>query len=397
MTAQPPPRHAIVIGSGLGGACAAAELRLHGWAVTLLHAPQAAAATDLPVGLMAPLVTAADTASSQLVRAGQAVTLDWAQRLLVAGRDWAPVGCRECNPPPPDAAPRPRRHKALPPPPAAGADWTQPVPQADALWHPRAAWLRPRALADALLRHAGVLPQSAAVAGLRQVGGLAAPSWQVLGRDGGVLAQAPVVLVAAGTASTKVLATANPDVAALVAAWKLARTPGQISWASGSSPPGLVHALNGHGHLIPNVPWPETLQPFGAPAPCLSAQAATFFGASYRHDDADDPPHPRAAEAHANRQRAMELCEAAGHPWQAPPAGELQHWAGSRCTSPDRLPRVGALGSHAPGLWALTGLGSRGLSLAPLAARCVATQLSEHTSPIEPALVIAWAAQRLSK
>jgi tRNA 5-methylaminomethyl-2-thiouridine biosynthesis bifunctional protein len=408
-----PIRHALVIGAGLAGSSVAAELHAAGWRVQVLRSDRASAASDLPVGLMAPLVSRSDTPASQLVRLGQAVTLAWAHQLLREGKDFAVIGCRECNPPPTPLAPvnaspgqRQRRHQPLPLPATDAARlYSQAIPGADALWHPQAAWLRPRALADALLHHAGCEVITADVVGLRQIGQGSAPQWQALAADGHVCAQAPLVVVAAGVQSHALLASANAATVDQVARWRLARTPGQINWVAGPGPVGLRHALNGHGHFVPNVPVPVPVPvpppPDVAPSaefpgatPYSSAETATFFGATYRHDDTDDLPQVRAADTHANRLRAAELCASAGLTWQPLQPEPLGAWVGSRCTSPDRLPRVGAVGAHAPGLWVLTALGSRGLSLAPLAARSLAFQLIGNVDPIPPTIGSSIAASR---
>ncbi|MDQ7813764.1 FAD-dependent oxidoreductase, partial [Brevundimonas sp.] len=57
--------------------------------------------------------------------------------------------------------------------------------------------------------------------------------------------------------------------------------------------------------------------------------------------------------------------------------------AAIRATTPDRLPLAGAL---VPGLFALTGLGSRGFCVAPLLAEHIAALATGAPSPLPAAL-----------
>jgi glycine/D-amino acid oxidase-like deaminating enzyme len=67
----------------------------------------------------------------------------------------------------------------------------------------------------------------------------------------------------------------------------------------------------------------------------------------------------------------------------------VQGWAGTRCTTRDRLPALGAVSaSDLPGLYVCTAMGSRGLSFAAVCGQHVAAlitgaldgQLPEHLS-----------------
>ena len=64
-------------------------------------------------------------------------------------------------------------------------------------------------------------------------------------------------------------------------------------------------------------------------------------------------------------------------------AGQVRAWAGVRCTSPDRLPAVGALDPHQlPGLLLCTAMGARGLTLAVLCGELIAAQLHGEPLPL---------------
>ena len=67
--------------------------------------------------------------------------------------------------------------------------------------------------------------------------------------------------------------------------------------------------------------------------------------------------------------------------------GTVQAWSAIRCTTPDRLPRVGnPLPQETPGLHLLTGLGARGLTLSVLCGEWLAATLCQEPSPLEPEL-----------
>lgn len=77
----------------------------------------------------------------------------------------------------------------------------------------------------------------------------------------------------------------------------------------------------------------------------------------------------------------------------AHPSSALPTWAAVRCTSSDRLPLVGRVGTQ-DGLWALTALGARGLTLSVLCAELLAAWLCDEPPPIEDALAAKLDARR---
>ena len=69
-----------------------------------------------------------------------------------------------------------------------------------------------------------------------------------------------------------------------------------------------------------------------------------------------------------------------------------------RCAAYDRLPLAGPAGQSAddlPGLWVLTGLGSRGLTLSMLCGELLAARLHGEPLPLDARLAQALGTQRL--
>lgn len=378
-------RQAVVVGAGLAGAAVAWSLAARGWRVTVLDTAEAPAtgASGLPVGLVTPHVSPDDAPLSRLTRAGLACTLERAQALLTEGVDWAPGGVFEH---------RVEGKRALPDSASwhdHGRAWSHAADPArtaaaglpagtPALWHPRAAWLRPARLVAAQLAHAGIhFVGGASVAGLHRAAGDA--PWAVCAADGRVLARAAVVVVCAGFDSLALLrATGHPPL-------PLHALRGQVTWgpmdalpphAAGALPPFPV---NGHGALIAGVPGPD-----GTPIWCMGS---TFVrGSTDRTARAED----HAVNLDKLRRLLPRAADALAPAWPAARA-----WAGVRCTLPDRLPAVGPVDpEHLPGLHAVTGLGARGLTLSVLCGEVLAAALHGEPWPVERPLAQALQARR---
>lgn len=395
--AEPPPRlpgDCIVIGGGVAGAATAASLARRGWRVQLLDQAEvpAAGASGLPAGVFAPHVSPDDSLLSRLSRSGVRATLAQARALLREGLDFGQTGVLERH-----AADK-ARNKALPASWAegAGADWSQPASDATlaqaqlpagtpANWHPHAGWLRPARLVGQLLAQPGITWHGGNhVSRLQRKEGADGP-WQALDATGRVLAEAPVVVVAAGADSRTLLANH----------WPLQALRGQVSvgtYAAGDTPLAPF-PLNGNGNLVPNFP----LSGDG------DAPRAWIMGSTFERGLTALPPTPaEQQEAHAaNFAKMQGLLPPAAERLRAEfaaPAGRLRTWAAVRCTLHDRLPVVGPVDAAAlPGLWACTAMGARGLTLSVLCGELLAARLQGEPLPLDAKLARALGAERLAK
>ena len=383
-------RSVLVLGAGLSGSAVACSLARRGWQVTVLDAGSGvgAGASGLPAGLTAPHNSPDDSVLSRITRAGVRATLQRCTELLQAGSDWAMTGVLEH---------RVEGKRALPTGdawPAQGHEWSTPATpgqiaqaglpeQAQALWHSMAAWLRPRQLVAAQLATPGIAVRwGLQVQALRPCEN----GWQALDAQGQVLAEAAQIVVASGYASRDLLHAADPS-----CALPLNPLRGQISMGPLADLPAALQTqlpatpLNGHGSLICGVPLPP--EHGGGPG--------WFLGSTFER--AITEALLRQEDHTANHARLSALLPALSAPMQnAFAPGAVLGWAGLRCTLPDRVPAVGALGAAArwPGLWVCTGMGARGISLSVLCGELLAAQLEGEPLPLSPALAAHLAASR---
>jgi len=168
-------------------------------------------------------------------------------------------------------------------------------------------------------------------------------AWRLTGESGDLIFEAEVVCLAAGMGS----ADLAPDL-------ELTPVRGQATLARGASWP--VATLFG-AYVIPTTD-------------------GLLFGATHERGSVD--ASVRAADDAANLEAvAKQLPGLAARLAGA----ELAGWAAVRATTSDFLPLAGAIGD-APGLFVLSGLGSRGFCLAPLLAEHIAALALELPSPL---------------
>lgn len=379
------PGRCTVVGAGLAGAACAASLARRGWQVTVLDRQgPAAGASGLPTGLMAPHVSPDDSPLSRLSRSGVRATLQAARQLLVEGRDWAPTGVlqRRLDG---DAGALPRDW------PEAGHAWSceaRQMPAAlhedaawnstlldDALWHTSGAWIKPSQLIAAWLGQDGIaLGCGMEVAQLKR---LPDHTWQALDAHGETLAESELVILANAHRAHDLISPWLPDQGP-----RLQPVRGQVSWAmqaAGDKLPAVP--VNGHGSL---VSYP------------VEAGRAWLLGATFERDDTSDALRP---QDHALTLAKLEelLPDTAASLAPRFASGQVQAWAGVRCSWRDHLPVVGPLSTELPGLWLCTGFGSRGLSYSAVCAELIAAWLHAEPLPMDARLAQQLHASRLMK
>lgn len=377
---------ALVIGAGLAGSAIAHSLALRGWQVSVLGAgaEPADGASSLPAGLFCPHVSPDDSVLSRLSRSGVRMTLQRLRDVCQEGQDWGHSGVLEhCT----DGG------TGLPPswPHGLGAEWSHATAHTQlqaagldvdtvACWHAQAGWVRPAQLVKAQLSHPHIRFQGhAEVARLERN---ASGPWQALDATGQVLAQADLAILACGPATPALLPQGVH--------WQLQALRGQITW--GWHTPANAQALppfpvNGNGNLVTHVP---------------HAGGAIWVMGSTFERDVNTLPISQADQDAAHAVNYDKLSTLLPHsapaiaPWFTPGDARCQPtWGHVRCASHDRLPIAGPVSTEAPGLWALTALGARGLTLSVLCGELIAAQLHGEPLPLDTKLAQHLGTERL--
>jgi tRNA 5-methylaminomethyl-2-thiouridine biosynthesis bifunctional protein len=372
--AVPGAAEAVVIGAGLAGAFAAEALAQAGLAVTVLDR-QAAPAQETsgnPGGLFHGTVNADDGPYARLFRATALHAQRRYTRALAAGVPGAVQGLLRLDERP-EGVPGmnellarqglPTAYVQALPASEASALAGVPLPQ-PAWFYPGGGWMAPAPLVAHALAHDAIrFVGHATVAGLRRVGEL----WQVLDPAGKVVAAAPIVVLAHAASAGPLLQTLGH------AAWPLGHTRGQVTHWAGATP--LRRPVAGDGYAVP----------LAGGLLCGATREAGVPG-----DDS-----LRISDHQLNIERLQRLCGIV-----AP--GDAALWQGRtgwRLHADDRLPIAGAVplalwpaGTRADqarllprdrGLFVLTALGARGLTLAPLLGQLVAAQATGMPWPLE--------------
>jgi tRNA 5-methylaminomethyl-2-thiouridine biosynthesis bifunctional protein len=139
-----------------------------------------------------------------------------------------------------------------------------------------------------------------------------------------------------------------------------------------------LHPVRGQASLADGLAWPKATL-FGAYV--IPTRTGVVFGATHDRDDTDILPrtadHLRNIEAVAVAfpDLAVELS-----------SRPLDAWTGIRATTRDYLPLAGPVPGAEPDLFVLSGLGSRGFTLAPLLAEHVAASALSLASPLPRSL-----------
>lgn len=395
--AVPQARHALVIGAGLAGSAAAWALARQGLQVTVLDAAAeaASAASGNPAGLFHGVVHAHDGAHAQLLRAAALRAEQVYRPLIESGavrgelRGLLRGAGSESHAMLQALAEAQRLSSAY-----AAALSAQAAadlagcPVAGAAWHfPGGGWLQPATLVRHWLSRPDIrLQTNTRVARLQR---LPDGPWQAVDADGATLGEADVVVVAAAGAAPALLATHSD-----AATWPWRRTRGQLTVISARASEGLPRPalpVASGGYLIA---LPEALG------------GGLLCGATSQVDDADTAL--READHRAN---LAQLSALTGRAIDIPPTwfdtasdalGGRVAW---RLGCDDRLPLVGAVPlpaaaleglrrleqpRHVPrvaGLYVLSGLGSRGITWAPLLGEVLAAAITGAPLPLPGSLM----------
>ncbi len=372
------PSICVVVGAGLAGAAVASSLARRGWAVTVLDTASqpASGASSLPAGLLVPHTSPDDSQLSRFSRSGVRTTLQQARALLRHGTDWGQTGVlqrslgghllrlpHDWTDSQSDAASD--WCSAATPKTLSAAD----VPtDTQALWHPQAGWVKPAALVNAWLAAPGI-----AWRGDVTVSELTPDhdGWRVRDAAGQLLAQADLVVLAAGYASKALATSADAEPLDLQA------IRGQVTFGMQNDGDKLPpFAVNGHGGLIPAITTVDG--------------PMWLMGAGYERDV--EEPIIKAQDHADNLARLQGLLPHAAAALADQFDGLRAHgWAGIRCATPNRLPLLRPLAStpsDAP-LWVCTGMGSRGLTFAALCGELLAAQLHGEPLPVDRQLAAA--------
>ncbi len=390
-SAQRAPRSAIVVGAGLAGAAAAQALARLGLQVTVLEArpvPAGLASGNL-AGLFHGTVHAEDNPHARLHRAAALAATGAYAEALRAGVPGQQAGLLrlELRAQGLDMMQTwQQRHRwpadyvqALT---AQQASETAGVPLSAPAWfYPGGGWINPPGWVHHALASPGVqvrLNQS--VATLQR----SAAGWQARGPEGQLLADADVMVLANTQSADQLLQRLGHP------GWPLMHTRGQITWRHEQPGFNLRLPLAGDGYVLP-------LPQHGMDGLDSQMAGGLLCGATSAEGQPNGDQLPAVTDDdHAHN--LMRLHRLAGLP--PPKAQALLHGrAAWRLNTQDRLPVAGAVARatwppgqrqdqvrllpREPGLFVLTALGARGLTLAPLLAQLVAAQACGLPWPLE--------------
>lgn len=372
-------RRALVIGAGLAGCHVAAALARRGWRVELLERAQAPArgASALPWGLLHPQIAADDGVLARLTRAG--FLLARAKLVAADAALWRDCGVFQQARDEVEAMAWRTALSALgfPPEYAAWIDAETAAaklgvrPRRGGLWFARGAVVSARRWCDRLLADDDAT-QARYGCDVRR---LARGDDEWIAYDGAsrALAAAPVAVVAAALETPQLLGLRHARVQAV---------RGRVSLLAPEDFASLRAGLAGDGSLA------------------RGADGSVGAGASYEPLPPETNADDQARVHEGNLQRLARLLADPVAP------AVVGIFDGVRCVARDRLPLAGTVadevaalaaasslrGAHAQdlprrrGLYAAFALGSRGLTLAPLAAELIAAQVEGEPWPVECAL-----------
>ncbi len=328
------PRHALVIGGGLAGAAAAAALARAGWRCTVFdrHAEPAGEASGNPAGIFHAGAGHGEHRHADLLAQAARLAAPRYRQLVREGRVRGAV-CGLVHGDRPD---------------------------------PAGGWIAPRDLVASWLGTPGVtLRMGCTVEALRRE----ADGWRACGPSMQPLAEGDIAVLAGGAGLAALLQAAGGDIPDA----RLVR--GQLSWVDW--PLALERPVTGQGYAL-SLP-----------------DGQLVFGATAHPGDTDEQLRPTDHAWNVLRLQALTGIA-------LPPGWGWKGRVGWRCTASDRLPWVGAVPLQAApgepvqvprldrpllvprvaGLFVLGGLGSRGLTWAPLLAELLAAWVDGTPMPL---------------
>ena len=369
-------RSAVVVGAGLAGAAVAQALARQGLAVKVLdrEATPAQGASGSPAGLFHGTVNAADGRYARLYRAAAlAAAVEYRHAITTGGVTGQVDGLLRLAEHDDGAAGLQALLLRLGLPAeyvevldAIAASRRAGVPLRQACWHyPGGGWLAPASWIQHALRTPAVTFRGGAeVAAMGRDGDV----WWLLDAAGAVIERAALVVLANAADAVRLLAPfGHPP-------WPLRQTRGQVTHWRTDTPSPLRVPVAGDGYALP-------------------LPGGLLCGATRQDDDADMKLRHADHLHNVTRLRQLTGLQAPSH------ADQWQGRVGMRLHSDDNLPIAGAVPAFAltpaqrldqvrllprePGLFVLTALGARGLTLAPLLGRLVAAQATGTPWPLE--------------
>jgi len=394
-------RHAAIIGGGIAGCTTAAALAQRGWRVTLYerHNILANEGSGNPQGIVYPKLSPQSSALSRINLSAIQFASRYYQRYWQAPEQQTPFG-QQCG-----VLVLPESEKEI----AAfkkiaehfkqQSEFIQelnkneiekisglPLDADIGLYYPQLGWINPPRVCRDLVEHPLISVEQADITDLSYDSAKA--NWQLSSEDKEDFATADTIVLATSTSTGQFSQSNHLPIKSI---------RGQISIAPANShlanTPQLKTVLCGAGYIAP------------------AENSFHTFGASYNLNNSS---LDLRLEDH---QHNIDLLEqsVAGLPTalQIPSADQLDGRAALRCTTLDYLPIVGAAPNYAafledysdlrrdassdipipgqywPGLYVHCGLGSRGLSYAPLGAELLASQINGEPPPLEQALITA--------
>lgn len=361
---SPPPASVAIVGAGLAGTSLAQRLAERGLHVSLFDAKPGPGleASGNPVGVFRPLFSRDDNHVSRFSRAAFCYAMHHWDRLAAAGHNprWLSCGVVQIAR---DDAEAHRWHEIL-------ADYPAEYIQAFAADEierltgdelggyrvPLGGWISPPSVCAVQIASQAARINTRFATAVTAIEPCSS-GWRLTLQN---QPEAPEY-------HTVILANAN-QAAGFSPHLPLQPVRGQLSYLPAGSLPAIQQVIARDGYVTPAVDGMHVL------------------GASYDLNDTSTEPH---AQAHAgNLQRLAGLLPG----WEKNfSADRLQGRVAFRATTPDRLPIIGAL---EPGLYAYTGLGSRGIVWSALGAELLASMILGEPLPLEQDLVASVSPQR---